>query len=83
MSRIMNESTTFGEWDFTAFDEAIEEGEIKALVRVLIRQGSRKIGPPDPEMEAELKSIRDPGRLERLVAAILTAKSWQELLATP
>jgi hypothetical protein len=33
-------------------------------------------------MELELKSIRDLDRLGRLTAAILTVKSWPELLAT-
>jgi hypothetical protein len=66
-----------------AFDEAIEEGAIKGQVLVFLRLGSRKFGPPDLDSESELKSIRDPGRLKRLVDAILTAKSWQEFLATP
>jgi hypothetical protein len=66
----------------TAFDEAIEEGEIKGLVKLLIRQGSRKFGSPGPAMEAELQSVRSLARIERMADAIERAKSWQELLAT-
>lgn len=67
----------------TAFDEAIEAGEIKRSHRILLLQGSQQLGPPDAETEAELKSIRDLDRLERLLQAILKVKSWPELLATP
>jgi hypothetical protein len=34
-------------------------------------------------IEAALKSIQDVQRLERMTEAILTVKSWQELLSTP
>lgn len=71
----------------TAYDEAIEEGErrgeILGRVRVLLLQGRKQFGVPDAETESEVSSIRDLDRLERLADAILTAKSWDELLATP
>jgi transcription termination factor NusB len=49
----------------------------------LLRLGRRQFGELDASIESELKSIRDLERLERLADAILTAKSWPELLATP
>jgi len=67
----------------TAYDEAIEEGEIKGRFGGLLQQGSRKFGPPDQASESQLRSIRDLEHLKRLADAILTATSWQELLATP
>ena len=66
-----------------AWDEAIEEGEIRSSHNLLLRLGRKLIGAPDVAAEAELKSIRDVDRLGRLADAVLTAKSWQELLATP
>ena len=36
-----------------------------------------------PSVQSELTAIRDLEPLERLANAILTAKSWSELLATP
>ena len=70
----------------TAFDEAIEVGELRGELKrshtLLLRQGRQRFGEPDAADEAELKSIRDLERLERLADAILTAKSWSELLAT-
>lgn len=67
----------------TAYDEAVEEGELKNSHKLLLRIGRKQFGEADAASEAELKSIRDLERLERLADAILTAKSWQELLATP
>lgn len=64
----------------TAYDEAVEEGELKRSHRLLMRQGIKRFGGPDAA--AELKSIRDLDRLERMADAILSAASWQELLAT-
>jgi hypothetical protein len=67
----------------TAYDEIMEEGEIKRSHRVILRQGRNRFGPPDPAIEGELTAIRDLDRLDRLIDAVLTANSWQELLATP
>ena len=70
----------------TAFDEAIEEGECRGQIKnshkLLLLQGRQQFGPADAATEAELRAIKDLERLERLAATILTAKSWQELLAT-
>jgi hypothetical protein len=68
--------------ELAAYDEAVEDGEIKGRHWVLLRLGQQRFGPPEPNMELELKSIRDLDRLGRLTAAILTVKSWPELLAT-
>ncbi len=74
----------------TAWDAALEEGERRGELKwkvenshqLLLRQGRKRFGPPADGTEAELKSIRDLDRLERLADAILTASSWQEWLAT-
>lgn len=70
----------------TAYDEAVEEGELRGELKrshlLLLRQGRKQFGAPDAETEANLKAIRDLDRLERLADAILSAKSWPELLAT-
>jgi Domain of unknown function (DUF4351) len=63
----------------TAYDEWIEQG----AQRLLLRLARTKFGALDPAVESKLKSICDLDRLERLAVAMLTAKSWQELLATP
>ena len=73
--RIMHEST--------AFDMMIDEGEVRRSHRILLLQGRELIGPTDPATEAALLSIRDSERLERMAKAVLSAKSWAELLSTP
>jgi hypothetical protein len=69
--------------EMTAYDEAMEEAELKRSYVLLIRLGRMQFGIPTPATVTELQSIRDLERLERLAEAILTAKSWAELLATP
>ena len=67
----------------TAYDMAVEEGLIKASHRFLLRQGRKLLGPPELSIESALVSIQDVERLERMGEAILTVKSWEELLSTP
>jgi hypothetical protein len=73
--RVMHEST--------AYDMAVEEGEIRNSHRLLLRQGRRRFGPADPATESALTAIQDLQRLERLADAILTVNSWEDLLSTP
>lgn len=67
----------------TGYDMAGEEGRIEATHRVLLKLGRKLLGPPDPSVELALTSIQDVERLERMAEAILTVKSWQDLLSTP
>ncbi len=73
--RVMHEST--------AYDEAMEEGEIRHGHRVLLQLGRKLWGAPDPSIESALSSIQDVERLDRMTEAILSVKSWQQLLSTP
>jgi hypothetical protein len=73
--RVMHEST--------AYDMAVEEGYIKAIHRLLLNQGRKLFGSPRAAAELALTSIQDVERLERMGEAILTVKSWDELLSTP
>jgi len=58
-------------------------GGIKGMNQMLLRLDRKRFGPPDAASAAQVMAIRDHDRLERLADAILTAGSWQELLATP
>ena len=69
--------------EYTAYDEILDEGRIDGISSLLLRQDRKRFGPPDAHAEAELAGIKDLDRLERFADAILTAKSWDELLATP
>ncbi len=72
--RIMHEST--------AYDMAIEEGEIRRSHRLLLKLGTKRFGPPDSTVESALTGIQGLDRLERMAEAVLTVSSWPELLAT-
>jgi hypothetical protein len=67
----------------TAWDEMLEEGELRLAYRWLLRQGQRRLGPVDEATEATVRAIRDLDRLDRMADAVLTASNWQELLSTP
>ena len=74
----------------TAYDEMLEEldkrerrGELRGKCSFLLRLGRKTLGPPDAATEAALAAIQDADRLERMADAVLTAKTWEELLAAP
>ena len=69
--------------DSSAFELIREEGYVKGQQNVLLRWGRRRLGPPDESIVTALKAIKDLDRLGRLADAVLSATSWQELLATP
>ena len=48
--------------------------------RLLLRLGTRKLGPPDANVAASLERIDDLNVLERLSDDLLTAASWSDLL---
>lgn len=65
-----------------AWDYYLEEGARRGVVQILLHQGKTRLGAPDEETLAALNKIREMDRLERLSGTILTATSWQEVLAT-
>jgi hypothetical protein len=73
--RIMKDSMTY--------QATLEDGRIEEAQRVLIRLGTKQNGPPDETSRSMITAIEDRDRLERMCDAILTAKSWLELLSTP
>lgn len=72
-ARIMHETV--------AYDEILEEGQVKMGRRAILSQGRQLFGDPNPKTEAALADIDDPERLSRMLDAILTVKSWKALLA--
>jgi hypothetical protein len=69
--------------DSSAYELILEEGAIEAEQRVLLRLGQKRLGPPDEATVASVKSIKNLDRLDRITDVVLSAASWQELLATP
>jgi hypothetical protein len=67
----------------SAYQLIMTEGAVKALHRLLTRQGTQKFGPPAPSTTTALETINDLARLERICERIFDATSWDDLLATP
>jgi predicted transposase YdaD len=65
-------------------NEGLIEGRITGERQLLIRQGTKKFGKPDPAILAAIEAIRDVERLEALGERILDAdvRDWSELLRT-
>ena len=64
-----------------AWDEAVDEGRVKTARVVILTQGRQLFGAPSARAEAALTAIENPDRLERMLAVIVTLKSWKALLA--
>jgi predicted transposase YdaD len=83
------------EFAHALFEEVLgmeESATYQAIVRrskaeearhMLFLQGETKFGPADPETRGVIEGISDLPRLEELGVRLLSATSWQELLAPP
>ena len=56
------------------------EGRAKEARSLLLLLGTKRFGAPDTRTQAAIEAIRSVERLERLVARVLEAESWEELL---
>lgn len=60
----------------------VVEGAVDEAMKLLLRLGTIRFGPPSKANLASLKSITDLSRLEELSERILIVDSWQKLLRT-
>jgi len=60
----------------------LDEGQLAALQRTVLRLGRKRFGPPTADVESQIKAIDidDLDRLDRMVDALDQVKSWDELL---
>jgi|SRR5271165_484091 len=63
--------------------EVRAEGRTEEAKRILKRLGSRRLGKPEPRIEAEIDAITDLEKLEQLSDRVLEVTDWEELLAQP
>lgn len=61
----------------------LEQGELKAVRKFLLRLGRKRFGEDDENVRTALEGITDLERLERLLERLLEVSTWQELLQTP
>jgi hypothetical protein len=77
----MRESTTYQ----ATLREGRQEGHITGEQRMLLRQGTKRFGPPDAATATAIEAIKDIDRLETLGERILDPdlRDWNDLLRTP
>ncbi len=71
----MRESSAY---ELIRYETAVETGR-----KFVLRFGSTRFGAPGSNISAQLQSITDPERFERLADGIHAVNSWSELLEIP
>ena len=69
----------------------LEEGEVKGLEKgrlaeirdMVLRLGTKKFGDPTRGSAANLNTVDDRERLERMLERVSEVSDWAELLKTP
>jgi hypothetical protein len=65
------------------YQAIVRRGRAEGERRLLLLQGEAKFGPPDPAVLAAIEGTDDLAQLEALGVRLMSAGSWQELLAPP
>ena len=73
----MRESVTYQE----ILEEGREEGQVQGERRLLLLLGTSKFWTPSDTECQDIESISDLAELDRLAQRLLTASSWDELMA--
>ena len=58
------------------------EGAVDDAKTILLRQGRKKLGPPDEQISGRIAEIKELDRLHVLLDRILDVSTWDELLAS-
>ncbi len=58
------------------------EGAVDQARTTLLRQGGKRLGPPDERIIARIEEITEQDRLDELLDRIVDVSSWDELLAS-
>ncbi len=86
----MRDSTTYqaildegrAEGEIKGRAEGLTMGQIEEARQLLLRLGRKRLGPPEPTVEATIRAINDLQRLEGLIERLLDVGDWQDLLRT-
>jgi hypothetical protein len=81
----MRNSTTYQAILREGRQEGVIEGRIEGGRRLLLRQGTKRFGPPDPATVAAIEGLQDPGRIEAVAERIVDpdVHGWDDLLREP
>jgi hypothetical protein len=61
----------------------LDEGQEKRVRKDILILGEEKFGPPEESVKAQLESITDLERLDRMFRRAIKAGSWEAILETP
>jgi hypothetical protein len=61
----------------------LDEGQEKAYKKAILLVGEERFSPAEELVKAQLSTITDLDRLERMICRSAKAASWQEILDTP
>jgi hypothetical protein len=64
----------------TTYMAIIEEGRMEEAKTIVLRQGTKRFGPPPADARAAIEALTDLERLEALTDRLLDVESWDELL---
>lgn len=67
----------------STYQAILDEGRIEEAQGTILRQGRQRFGSPSDEVSVIVAAITDLERLHRMADRILSASTWDELLATP
>ena len=62
-------------------EEGLESGRAQEARRLIMLFGAARLGQPNEAVHARLDTLTDADSLDRLAERLLTAASWQELMA--
>ena len=62
--------------------QGMAQGANREAKRILLRQGERRYGPPDPETVAAIERMGGVEVIETLIDRVTEAATWAELLAS-
>jgi hypothetical protein len=66
----------------SVYQGIFNRGRAEEARDALLRLGTKKLGPPDPRIQAEIATIDDLDRLNGLLERLLDVSGWDELLTS-
>ncbi|MDY3562501.1 hypothetical protein R5W23_003967 [Gemmata sp. JC673] len=82
LGMLLEDSTTYQALIREGRERGLTEGRLETAHSLLIRQGTKKFGPPTGAAANGLSAISDLSRLERIADRMLEATGWDDLLQT-
>lgn len=63
-------------------EEGREEGRLDEARRILLRQATRRFGPPAETARVRVETSTDPAKLEAALDRMLDATGWDDLISS-